>query len=325
MAVTRRDIALAAKVDPSVVSAVLNGSKSIRVSESKRELILSLIKEMKYSPNQAARALRYSRSYNIGVALPTPRDPFYAEMTARIQETMLGSGYNCLFSFWRDLDGIQDAVDDVLKNRLEGIITNEPNYLPDDLDIAVVTYFTEHPKYDYVGGSQLEIVRLALDYLHELGHRKIGYVGRLSSSRGKAFQQLAEEYDFDEYFFVYYHISDITGRELEEAFRSGRVPDAFVCANDETALAVMQMSYKYGIRIPDDLSIIGGDDSWLARLANPQLTSMKKSEEPLGKILVETLLQRIRTPNAPRVRRSLTPQLIIRNSCAPKKQKESAV
>lgn len=314
MATKRKDIAEAARVHPSVISAVMNGSKSIKVSESKRKLILSLIKEMNYRPNQAARSLRTKRSYNIGIILPSPLDPFYAAMVADIQHGLAESDYTGIFSFWETSDKIKTAVDNILKYDIEGLITNEPAYLPDDLKIPVVTYHYEHKDYDYVDYENDKVIQVAINYLLELGHYDIGFVGIKDSGRMKAFVKQSRKAEIKSNIYEF-NLKTRTIDGLEEKFRSKEIPDAIITHTDEAALLAIQYAWRYGLQVPRDVSIIGCNNIWSANLSVPPLTTIQRAGKPFGKLLLEILIERLENPAMDRVKCLASPELIERGSC----------
>ena len=140
MAVTMRDIARVAQVDPSVISAVLNGSKSIRVSAEKRRQVLNLVKKMNYRPNLTARSLITRKSFAIGVLAYSTRGRFYAAMMAELQQQLLTRGYAGIYAFWNDDSEVEKAYDTILTRGVDGIITTHDNPALFPRDIPTVIY-----------------------------------------------------------------------------------------------------------------------------------------------------------------------------------------
>lgn len=313
---TLKDIARELNLSYATVSAVMRGrSKELHISEATRNRVLNAANHLGYKPNLAARALRNNRSYNIGILLPSPRDPAYAEMVADIQHELAGSEYTGIFSFWEHSNKIQAATDNILRYNIEGLITNEPDCLPPDLRIPVVTYYTENPKYDYVAYDNEKVVRISLEYLVELGHRKIGFISIKNSKRAKAFEKIRKDLGIvdSQMWCVDRMNRKING--LEKSFAEKNIPDAIICSNDEVAMLVIQYAERYNLLVPRDLSIIGSNDGWAARLSTPPLTTIQRTNVPFGKLLAETLFRRLNNPTLPKVRYITEPALVERESC----------
>lgn len=177
MAVTMRDIARVAQVDPSVISAVLNGSKSIRVSAEKRRQVLNLVKKMNYRPNLTARSLITRKSFAIGVLAYSTRDRFYAAMMAELQQQLLSRGYAGIYAFWNDDSEVEKAYDTILTRGVDGIITTHDNPALFPREIPTVIYGMQQEGYDCVLLDYETAIRNSLGYLLRLGHRKIGCLG----------------------------------------------------------------------------------------------------------------------------------------------------
>ncbi len=314
---TLKEIAGKLNLSYSTVSAVMRGrSEELHIAPETAERVRKAAEKFDYKPNLAARALRNNRSYNIGVLLPSPIDISYAVMVADIQHRLRNTEYTALFSFWEDEDGIRDAAENILKHRIEGLITNEPDYLPEDLKIPVVAYFHEHPGYDFVGYSQQEVAEKTLSYLYDLGHRKIGFVYAKYAERLWHFRRIVRERGMTEVGGWQISLNSEKCAELENAFAGGNVPDAVVAHNDEGAMVAIQCAAKYGISVPRDMSVMSCNDNWIARLSSPPLTTIRRTDEPFGKLLVETLLKRLDNPEIPRIRYITKQTLIERGSCA---------
>lgn len=320
MRMTLKEIAGKLNLSYSTVSAVMRGrSEALHIAPETAARVREAAEKYAYKPNLAARALRNNRSYNIGVLLPSPIDLSYAVMVADIQHRLMNTEYTAIFSFWEAEDGIQDATENILKHHIEGLITNEPDYLPKNLKIPVVAYFHEHPGYDFVGYSQQEVAEKTLSYLYDLGHRKIGFVYTKYAERLRHLQRIVRERGMTEAGAWQMTLNSEKCSELEEAFASGNIPDAMIAHNDEGAMLVIQFAAKYGISVPRDMSVMSCNDNWIARLSSPPLTTIRRTDEPFGKLLVETLLKRLENPGIPRIRYITKQTLIERGSCARRK------
>jgi DNA-binding LacI/PurR family transcriptional regulator len=316
---TLKDLAIHLNLSYSTVSAVMRGRhEELHISSATAARVRDAACELGYTPNLAARALRNNRSYSIGILLPSPRDSNYAVMVADIQDRFCDTEFTCISSFWESTDRIQDATENILRHNIEGLITNEPDYLPDDLKIPVVTYFYETPRFDHVCYLQEDVVQITLDYLASLGHSKIGIVSTKHSTRVDLFIDSLRERQMVLCGFCLMDSRRETILGLDDLLSDDDLPDALVANSDETALLAIQHVKKHGLSVPEDISVMGCDDSWIAKLGSPPLTSICRTDRPFGTILAETLLKRMQHPELPRMKVVTTQKLVERSSCAKK-------
>lgn len=316
---TLKDLAIHLNLSYSTVSAVMRGRDAeLQISSATAARVRAAACELGYTPNLAARALRNNRSYNIGILLPSPRDLTYAVMVADIQERFRDTEFTCISSFWESMDKIQDATENILRHNIEGLITNEPDYLPSTLGIPVVTYFNEDSRFDHVCYLQEDVVQITLDYLASLGHSRIGIVSTRHSMRIDLFIESLRERQM----FLCGLCQTDSRREtipgLDDLLSGDDLPDAIVANNDETAMLAIQYVKKHGLSVPEDISVMGCNDSWIANLASPPLTTICRTSKPFGTILAETLLKRMQHPKLPRMKIVTAQKLVQRNSCAKK-------
>lgn len=319
---TLKEIAGKLNLSYSTVSAVMRGrSEELHISPVTTERVRRAARELGYKPNLAARALRNNRSYNIGILLPSPRDLSYAVMVAEIQHRLTDTEFTGIFSFWESEDKIQSATENILKHNIEGLITNEPGCLPRHLKIPVVTYFTEHPRYDFVCYSQAGVVETTLDYLERLGHRNIGFVSVKNSGRTELYLESLRRRGMRAAgtWLIDQKSEKIEG--LEEVLSGTNIPDAIVGNSDEAAMLVIQYAGRHGVSVPRDMSVIGCNDNWIAGLASPPLTTICRTDEPFGRLLTEMLLRRLEQPDLPKMKYVTKQTLIERGTCAERKER----
>ncbi len=319
---TLKEFARELNLSYSTVSAVLRGrGDELHISQATSERVRKAVKELNYRPNLTARALRNNRSYNIGILLPSPRDPFYAEMVADIQHRLAASEYVGIFAHWENNQEVKTAVDNILKYNIEGIITNEPGYLPDNLSIPVVTYKIEDPRFDYVGYDETAVLRIALDHLIKSGHRRIAFQGLFGQKAWDDCINDASGYVLTGDYVVPCTIGrpQMSANFIGQKISGTAMPDAIIAVADEVALRVIQWAWKSGLKVPNDLSVISCKSNWTEELATPPLTTIRRTGEPFGTVLLETLFKRLKSPDTARMRYLAVPKLIERSSCAPKK------
>lgn len=320
MTVKRQDIARAAQVDPSVVSAVLNGSQSIRVSREKRELVLSLVKKMNYRPNITARSLSIRKSFSIGVLFNNTRDRFYAEMMAELQRDLTRRGYVGIYAFWNGEAEVTQAYDMVLSRKVDGIITchNDTSLFPDN--VPTVIYGMSDPGYDCILMDYLNSLRESLLYLMELGHRRIGYLGADENEpRYQYYRRLLDELDLEFNPEWIGHGFGFFGDSFDAAMatlKHRERPTAFICKNDMTAIGGLSAAEHLNIGVPSQLSIISFGNIEETRYTSPPLTTNGYGMDMLVRQLTDMLFGRMENPQLPPRKTLLKMKMIIRRSCA---------
>lgn len=300
-----KDVAKAAGVSAAVVSAVLNGSSSVRASEETKELVRRVAKELRYVPNYAAQNLRRVRTDVLAVVVPRLGDPVYAPMLEGIYEAASRIGLSVLLGdetqatvnaeFLRRLTG-QGHVDGVLlrANRLSGELLRE-------LTLARRPIIALEPT-DGATWLALEdstATRAGVRHLLDHGHRSIGFLGgspefAQTTRRVEAFEQALRESGIEpvDTWIVRGDQSSESGYDLvREMFSEGRdTPTALVINNVTTAVGVVAALVDLRVRIPHDLSIVALHDSQQAAFVRPGLDTIRMPMRELGKQAVDAIV-----------------------------------
>ena len=325
MAVTMRDVARAAQVDPSVVSAVLNGSRSIRVSQAKRERILNLVSEMKYRPNLTARGLITRKTFAIGVLAYSTRDRFYAAMMSELQQRLLVRGYAGIYGFWNQESEVEKAYDTVLSRGVDGIITthDDPPLRPGE--IPTVIYGGVREGYDCILYDFEDATCRTLRYLLDLGHRRIGLLGITPQDpRYPGFHKFLEEAGMELRPEWQIPCPGFLADAFPAAMELLKLPDrpsAVIARNDMAALAVLNAASRLGLSVPRDLSIVGFNNIEEVQYCFPAITTNGDDLTQLVEELIETLFHRMAHPDSPPTVRFRKLNLLIRESCAPPRKR----
>lgn len=315
--VTMRDIAAEAQVDRSTVSAVLSGSKTIRVSQKKRDQILAIAKKMNYHPNRIAQSLVSRSSHTIGVLLYSPRDRAYASLLDSFQQELLRRNYSGNFAFWQNENELKNAYDHALAHRVDGIITchDDASLLP--TDIPAIILGSEHQTTDCFYMEWEKIYQSYLHYLTSLGHKKILFLGGdektprfLALKKAAAATGLPEIEQipcicFQEYAF----------EAAVQVLSRSTPPRAIIAGNDMAALAVINAAHSLGLQVPRDLSVMGYDNIDEGKYSFPALTTSGEDFNNLAKKMLDTLFKRINHPDIPQQKTAIVSDLIIRGSC----------
>ena len=304
------DVAKLAGLSKTTVSRVINGDTS-KVSDAAIERVEQAIKTLGYEYNLIASSLRTARSNVVMLMIPDITNPFWPEVARGIQDAMELADYSVIFANidWnpaREKEFLKIAM----RTRVDGILINpiqasEEEILATRIPSVILGIRPGYKNIDMVGSDSFNATYQALDYLYQLGHRRIGFLmGRSeissSSSRLNAFHSFFQEHTpappaelivevtFDNY-------GGIQGMakllELQEP------PTAVIANNDLIALGALQVASEKGYKVPDDLSIMGIDDVYAASLAVPPLSTMRKQKYEIGKKAAEILHSRLSGEN----------------------------
>ena len=293
MRVTIKDIAMAAGVTPSVVSNVLTGRTAARCAPAKKQEIMELVRKMGYRPNKAAQGLANKKSKQIGLLSYSPKDPAYAEIIAEIHDQLSRKGYGIICGFWNSIDRVENAFESVLSYPLDGLISlHDELYelIPEGL--PAVFGGAEFPGKNCVIQDKEKYFRDAGDFLKKLGHTKIGYFASNATAMDDLFQKTVQEYGFinkkkwNRKSTGFYEDALVEAGEL---FKESDLPTAILCRNDYTALAAMKEAKKAGIKVPENLTIIGADGLQAAFYSDPPLTTFRFPVERFVEKLLEKL------------------------------------
>jgi len=324
MPITMKELAKRLDLSHSTISLVLNNRYRNRVRPEVAALVLSTARKLGYHPNRVASELRRQQSSNIGVLLPTPRNFYYGEIVADLHREIRRRNYSPVFVFWDEDKEQQDALETLLSWHTAGIITIEPKLLPESVNIPVVSFYNSDPRFDLVMLELDSAVMQILDYLHELGHRELGWLGDFDDQRYKLYLRHFPAFgmDFPERYQVSKHgiLSSADGSAMFDQMLKqceGKLPTAIVAHNDMVAIGVIRRAAELGYRIPTDFSIIGQDDIVQDQFTLPALSSIHYAGgDSVGTKLVETLFQRMDHPNFERQIVRMVPTLVKRESCA---------
>ncbi len=293
------DVAKAAGVSQAAVSRVMRGDESFVVRDETRKRITDVAREMNYQPNPAARGLRTSRSLSLGIVVPELDNPVHAKIIIGAERAAAERGYSLLIAH-RDVGMEETAIYDRLvhRNRVDGLIVAT---LQDEKVGVSALKKLEHPFMlvnrkargvrHYVvindhGGS-----KKAVEHLVTLGHRRIGHLsGALhrynSACRLKGYRDglLDAGLDYDETLVVEAGYTQDGGADAMRRLLASvdPLPTALVTSTLLVAAGAMGVLREAGIRIPEDMSIVGFNDGAIADVLAPPLTTVRTPLERMG-------------------------------------------
>jgi LacI family transcriptional regulator len=323
-----RTVAERANVSIATVSRTINHVPTVNAKMAKR--VWEAIRELNYFPNTQARALVSGRSGLLGLIVSEITNPFFPELIQGFEDVAVESGYEILVSSTNyDTKRMSLCIRRMLERKAEGV--------------AVMTFGIEEPLLDQlaernipmvfvdVGPDRPGISLLKVDYHHgirqgvqhlaALGHRNIAFISgparlRSAQSRVSAFSQSLKECGIvlhPEWLAEGDHTLEGGIAAMEKLLNSSRRPTAVMCSNDLTAIGVLHKAFRAGLRVPDDLSVIGFDDIDMARATIPPLTSIQMSRLELARAAVTALRAHVEGTTTHR-EYNIDTQLVVRES-----------
>ena len=330
-AVTLKAVAEHLGLTPGTVSAVLNNSAASRsIPEHTRKRILAAARELKYRPNFLARSLRVQRTFSIGVISEEIGDVYGGLVVNGIEACLQEKNYFLLAMAHRHDPKLLATYSDILVARgVEGLITVDTsiNQVPLLPTVAVAG----HHRADNVTNVILDHFRaaeLALRHLQQLGHTRIAFLrgqeqSADSATRWSAIQEVAAEFGIriDPNLVLQLEGLDSTpelGYPYGKAFLARKVPfTALFAYNDISAVGAMRAFQEAGLRIPEDVSVVGFDDVSIASFSIPALTTIRQPLQKMGRIAAQTVIDRIEDREAFVPEILVEPELVVRRSTAP--------
>ena len=328
--VTIKDVAKAAGVSYSTVSRALSGSPEI--SSDTRERILAVCKEMNYTANAVARAMVMKSTKLLGLILTGVNNPFMSELAYHIDRQASARGYNIILcNSSRDLTRERELFELMIGRQVDGIILAPSG--PESY-ASLLPYLSRIPsvfvgenlreeRESYVSVDNYRGAYLGVEYLYGLGHREILYFGRRRGStthqlRAEGYAAACQELGLEpQYCNNTFPATTIKyGYQMaKQLFSQERKFSAIFAATDTNALGIMEAAEELGIRIPEDISLLGFDNIRDSGLPRINLTTIEQPMKMLASVAVDTLLDKVQSELAGYNHRILTPTLIERSSC----------
>lgn len=318
------DVARAAGVSRALVSLVFRNQPG--AGEDTRQRVLLAADRLGYRPDTAARMLASRRSRTLGVLI-TVHQPFQADLVEAIYPEAERLGYEVLLSATAPSRDERRAVEALLSHRCEALLLLGPRSVAADLDAlgrrAVVTLVSRREPdahVDSVSTADEAGVRQAVGHLVELGHREVLHVdggdGPVSAERREAYLRAMSDHGLGA------HARVLPGAHTEDAgvaaarllLEEPALPTAVLAGNDRCAVGLLGTFARAGVAVPDEISVVGYDDSHVSHLAPVDLTTIRQDAERMAEHAVRLTVGRLedtaRTPHEV----VLDPRLVIRGS-----------
>jgi DNA-binding LacI/PurR family transcriptional regulator len=319
------DVAAKSGMSKSLVSLALSGSP--KVSDDSKKKILKAAKELGYRPNAAARSLAARRSKTLGVLILDLHNPVFAEILDGVQSELRDYGYSSMLVTGGDDPVLEKAeIDTLLQFQIEGLILISHRLTADALkaiatEVPTVTVTREDIQVshmDSVCNDDLAGAQIAVDHLVGLGHSNIvcltGGDNPVSISRAEGYQTAMKRHGLESHAKVVSGgLSDTAGyAAAKKALELS--PTALVVANDIAAVGAIAAIEESGLRVPEDISVIGYDGIRLGGLRSVNLTSIAQPLAELGKLAAKRIIERIEKPNSKSQQLRVTSELVVRGT-----------
>lgn len=336
MAVTMKDIAIKCGVSVATVSKVLS-EKDEDVSDATRNLVKRTSKEMGYVVNALARSMKTKNTKTLGIMVPDIKNAFYTDICRGAEDMAMKRGYS-LFLCNTD-DKIEKEIqylEKLMEKQVDGIIiiaSMERDTKMEEIQKMNVPFAVLNNNTHYPGCSARVVVdnengmREAVNHLASLGHRKIFYLAGktvlpFQEDRINGYREGLADWSipYEEHLV---HRIEFSMEAAKCYFMLHGLPEGVtaVCTgNDLMAQGVLQWAQETGIRVPEDLSIVGYDDSIFSRVSSPKLTTVHQQSYRSGELLVEELLMKLEGEKEPNTV-YLSSSLMVRGSTGPVPQK----
>lgn len=327
---TIKDVAKAAGVSYATVSRAFSGSPEI--GEETRKKVLEISKAMGYLPNTIARSMVVKQTNTIGIIVPSIENDYMSEIISNAELRLKEFGYNIIVCNSLYDPEIEKEAIMLLKGRqVDGFLIipcTSDNYdsLSPILENLPTVFIGEniksHPA-SFISTNNYEGTRMGTDYLYSLGHRRIIYLGARNNStthrkRLDGYLSACKDLGIEPC-----HIDSSFKRSSQQVgyllakhlFEKQLTCTAIFCAADSLAIGVMQAADEEGIKIPEDLSLIGFDNLPFTSLPRIDLTTIDQSQGEIADVAVDMLLDQIKNGNTGYIQRILKPTLVERSSC----------
>lgn len=327
MPVLMSDVATRAQVSVTTVSHVLNGTRV--VAASTRQRVLAAIDDLKYYKNAPARLLARGRSDSLGLIISDIENPFFPELIKSFERACLEKHLEVILCTTNyDSRQAQSAVRRMIEAKVRGVavMTSQldaeriAELAASDTPVALLDAPPArrgrgNVKIDYTRGA-----REAIGHLRGLGHREIAIVSgpreRISATAyEERLRRAAAELGISIARVIEGNNRPEGGAAaVKELLAEGILPGAIVCGNDQMAFGAMSAVFEAGMRVPEDVSIVGADDIAFARFSHPPLTTVRIPRDELGRVAFESLERMIHNKRRTGVEREVAAQLVIRQS-----------
>lgn len=338
---TLQDVARSAGVSTATVSRVINDST--HVSHDVRARVNKALDKLNYRPNRAARRLRVKDGIHqlIGLLIPDIQNPFYVDVIQGVEEVVYSNDYAVFIcNFSQDYNKEKAYLNIMKEEGIDGLIV-APYHEEDrmvtslvhsGLPIVCIDRGLNKVNADLVVVDNESGAYQAVKHLIQLGHERIGYVGGLysiptSRHRRDGYVKALREFDIeiDDSLIKFGDSKHESGQQMVREFLDmDNPPSALFTGNNVITLGGLEVIHSRGVKIPDEIAVVGFDDMYWSNSLNPPLTAVKQSGYDIGKQATTMLFERLSEPGRAPRKVQLHTELIVRKSCGSENLKKNS-
>jgi DNA-binding LacI/PurR family transcriptional regulator len=324
---TMEDVAARAGVSRALVSLVMRGSE--KVSPARRAAVLAAAAELGYAPHAMARRLASRESTVLAVLVSDLHNPYFAEIVDGVDAAAREAGFEVIIgSGGRRAAGERRAVETLLSFQPAGLILLSPVVPTTMIERAAgrtaVVAVERHVRLeavDTVTDDGATGSRLVVDHLVALGHRRVVHLdgghGAQAGTRRRGFVEAMRSHGLDPWVVDSEHTEEAGHAAMRRVLATGRPVTAVAAANDVNAVGALTALAEAGLRAPEDVSVVGYDNTSLAGLRHIGLTTVDQPREEMGRLAVRAVLERLREGRTRPLRQRLDPRLVVRRTSGP--------
>lgn len=325
------EVAKRAKVSPATVSRVLNNVGSVKTSTRAR--VMKAVQELKYHPNVYARTLAGGKSRTLGMIVSNLENPFFLDIFRAAESEAHTYGFEIIIANTDyKAERLSRSVRLMISRRVAGlaiVVSEMDPQLSEEIShnkIPVVFFdAASRPP----GATNIKVnyghgIEKGVEYLYDLGHRRMSFISHHPtlgpiSIREQAFRNTVQNFANEVTWTTVASIDGLEGGRLavRDVLASGFAPTAFVCVNDLMALGVLRELRERGLRVPEDVSVIGFDNIKLSEFSYPALTTMHIGRERIGQLVFRSLHEHATDQAADGREFVIDPDFTVRNSTGP--------
>lgn len=333
--ITIKDIARSLKISPSTVSRALKDHPDI--SPATKKAVRELAQELDYQPNSVALSLRKSKTFTIGVIIPQIVHHFFSTVISGIEDVAYKAGYHVMICQSNEsFDREKASAQALLASRVDGMLVSVAQETSDlkhfemllNRNVPLVFFDrvasgldTSSVVVDDFGGAYR-----AVEYLIKSGCRKVAHLAgpdnlEISQNRIKGYKKAVDDYGLalrPEHIVTAGLTIEEGRKACLELLERGELPDAIFAANDPLAIGALKVLKEKGIKIPEEISVIGFSDEPITALIEPPITTIAQPGFEMGQLATQLLLDEISHKSdeerLPSVKRELKTELVIRES-----------
>ncbi|GAA3648802.1 LacI family DNA-binding transcriptional regulator [Flavivirga jejuensis] len=308
---TIKDIASVLNISPAAVSKALHDDS--RISDKTKEAVKKVAKDLNYQPNHLASALRKGKSNLVGVIVPRTNSNFFSSVIQNIEEELNKKGYNIIItqsneSYKKECSNI----DTLLFTQVDGIIASMANETVDleyyekikskGIPLILFDRGENDLNVDYIGINDYDSSQLIVDHLVQQGCKRIAHIGgykhtRIFNNRIRGYIDALKKHKLplEEALLIESSLTTEDGRDkMTQLLALKNKPDAVYIAGDYAALGALQVLNELGIKIPEEIALVGFGNEPFTAMVTPTITSINQHSAKIGKLAAKTFLEHVK-------------------------------